>query len=258
MPVQQIGCVAKTHRDAERCVIASSTHPTGSRPSPAGARPGSTFPLNQGDPPCSFPPWPPGPRQGWAASSDRFWLRELRVSRTFLDNLRLICSVHGYPARRTASTADPDDPLIPQRWVGDPDFPSEWAGTGLTSLKRQRMAFENAYVQCPSLALQACCKRLPRHRLHSRGRLIQRCSTKPLRGGKDCDLARLPTPSTTHAPLLRGPGPARPHPGTKTVRRELENFFADLLRPVFGQRLKSLKFLLLGGRKWRALILAIE
>ena len=27
-------------------------HPTGSRPSPAGARPGSTPHLNQGDPPC--------------------------------------------------------------------------------------------------------------------------------------------------------------------------------------------------------------
>ena len=80
---QQVGCVAKTHRDAERCVIASSTHPTGSRPSPAGARPGSTSPLNQGDPPCSFPPWPPGPRQGWAAGSDRFWLCELRVSQHF-------------------------------------------------------------------------------------------------------------------------------------------------------------------------------
>jgi len=26
---QQVGCVAKTHREAERCVIASSTHPTG-------------------------------------------------------------------------------------------------------------------------------------------------------------------------------------------------------------------------------------
>src|SRR5208283_1091361 len=50
-PVQQVGCVAKTHRDAEPCVIASSTHPTGLRPSPAGARPGSTPPLNEGDPP---------------------------------------------------------------------------------------------------------------------------------------------------------------------------------------------------------------
>ena len=26
---QQVGCVAKTHREAERCVIASSSHPTG-------------------------------------------------------------------------------------------------------------------------------------------------------------------------------------------------------------------------------------
>ena len=26
--VRQVGCVAKTHREAERCVIASSTHPT--------------------------------------------------------------------------------------------------------------------------------------------------------------------------------------------------------------------------------------
>ncbi len=60
-------------------------------------------------------------------------------------------------------------------------------------------------IQCPSLALQACCKRLPRHRLHSRGRLIQRCSTKPLRGEKDCELARLPTASTTHASPCGGP-----------------------------------------------------
>ena len=80
---EQVGCVAKTHRDAERCVIARSTHPIGSRPSPAGARPGSTPRWNQGDPPCSFPAWPPGPRQGWAASSDRFWLCELRVSQHF-------------------------------------------------------------------------------------------------------------------------------------------------------------------------------
>jgi hypothetical protein len=39
--------------------------------------------LNQGDPPCSVPPWPPGPRQGWAAGSDPFWLCELRVSQHF-------------------------------------------------------------------------------------------------------------------------------------------------------------------------------
>src|SRR5208283_2981879 len=35
------------------------------------------------------------------------WLRELRVSRTFLDNLRLICSVHGYTTRRPANTSRP-------------------------------------------------------------------------------------------------------------------------------------------------------
>ena len=79
----QVGCVAKTHRDAERCVIARSTHSIGSRPSPAGARPGSTPRWNQGDPPCSFRPGPPGPRQGWAAGSDRFWLCELRISQHF-------------------------------------------------------------------------------------------------------------------------------------------------------------------------------
>ena len=33
-------------------------------------------------------------------------------------------------------------------------------------------------VQCPSLALQACGKRLPRHRWYSRRRLIQRWSMK--------------------------------------------------------------------------------
>src|SRR5271165_3988997 len=39
---EQVGCVAKTHRDAERCVIARLTHPIGSRPSlrgPGPARP---------------------------------------------------------------------------------------------------------------------------------------------------------------------------------------------------------------------------
>src|SRR5271157_4270669 len=35
------------------------------------------------------------------------WLPELRVSRTFLDNLRLICSVHGYTTRRPANTSCP-------------------------------------------------------------------------------------------------------------------------------------------------------
>ncbi len=64
-------------------------------------------PWNQGDPRCSFPPWPPGPRQGWTAGSDRFWLLELRVSRTFLDQLRPQLSGHGYPARRAAGRRTP-------------------------------------------------------------------------------------------------------------------------------------------------------
>ena len=138
---------AQDDRDAERCVIASSTHPTGLRPSlrgPGPARP--SLELNQGDPPCSSPPWPPGPRQGWAACSDRFWLLELRVSQHFstfyepsvqsmdtqlnalptlpvlartvsgclnsgfLDfsqHFAAICSGHGYPTQRAASTSCP-------------------------------------------------------------------------------------------------------------------------------------------------------
>ena len=72
---EQVGCVAKTHRDAERCVIARSTHPIGSRPSPAGARPGSTPRWNQGDPPCSFPAWTKRLRRGmggagWVGCAD--------------------------------------------------------------------------------------------------------------------------------------------------------------------------------------------
>src|SRR5271157_3724425 len=59
-------------------------------------------PWNQGDPPCSFPPWP---RR--AAGSDRFWLLEPRVFQTFLDNLRPICSGPGYPTQCAATTSRP-------------------------------------------------------------------------------------------------------------------------------------------------------
>ena len=47
------------------------------------------------------------PCQTFCPRSGRFRLRELRVSRTFLDYLRLICSVHGYPARHAANTSGP-------------------------------------------------------------------------------------------------------------------------------------------------------
>src|SRR5271165_4807279 len=38
--------------------------------------------------------------------------------------------------------------LILQRWIGAPDFPSERAGTGLTSLKRKRGS-KMLIIQCP-------------------------------------------------------------------------------------------------------------
>ena len=58
-----------------RLPTASTTH------APPLRGPGPARPVlgTKGDPPCSFPPWPPGPRQGWAAGSDRFWLLELRI-----------------------------------------------------------------------------------------------------------------------------------------------------------------------------------
>ena len=75
----------------ERLRTRSSPHGVNnSRPSPAGARPGSTAPLNQGDPPCSFPPWPPGPRQGWAAArtvSGRVNSAFLNISQHFTAHL---------------------------------------------------------------------------------------------------------------------------------------------------------------------------
>jgi len=90
---------------------------------------------------------------------------------------------HGQPCLHRRSSGgvrlpqqpQPAWPLVLQRWIGAPDFQSEWAGTGLTSLKRKRGS-KMLIIQCPSLALQACGKRLPRHRWHSRRRLIQRRS----------------------------------------------------------------------------------
>jgi hypothetical protein len=67
------------------------------------------------------------------AGSDRFWLYELRVSQHF--STFYGSSVQAMNTRLGAkSTVDPDNSRIPQRWIGAPDFPSESAGTGLTSL----------------------------------------------------------------------------------------------------------------------------
>src|SRR5271157_3902057 len=65
-------------------------------------------PLNQGGPPCPSPAWPPGPRQGWAAGSDCFWLLELRVSRTGTKPLR--GGKDEGPARRHWPLATPSSP----------------------------------------------------------------------------------------------------------------------------------------------------
>ena len=39
--------------------------------------------------------------------------------------------------------------LVLERWIGAPDFLSEWVETGSTSLKRKRIAFENIYRSMP-------------------------------------------------------------------------------------------------------------
>ena len=57
-----------------------------------------------------FRPWIPSRRalpNTPRPRSDRFWLLELRVSRTFLDQLRPQLSGHGYPARRAGIDGGP-------------------------------------------------------------------------------------------------------------------------------------------------------
>ncbi len=59
--------------------------------------------------PQLFRPWIPNsmPCQHFRPRSDCFWLLELGVFQTFLDNLRPICSGHGYPTQCAASTSCP-------------------------------------------------------------------------------------------------------------------------------------------------------
>ncbi len=79
---------------------ARRTLPAYAPPLRGPARLDPSLELNQGDPPCSSPPWPCR-----AAGSDRFGLLELRVFSTFLNILRAICSDHGYPAQGAAKTS---------------------------------------------------------------------------------------------------------------------------------------------------------
>ena len=50
--------------------------------------------------------------------------------------------------------------LVLQRWIGAPDFPSERAGIGLTSLKRKRSS-KMLIIQCPSLAFRLVASDFP-------------------------------------------------------------------------------------------------
>ncbi len=122
--------------------------------------------------------------------------------------------------------------LVLQRWIGAPDFPSERAGIGLTSLKRKRSS-KMLIIQCPSLALQACGKRLPRHRWHSRRRLIQRRSINwrdAASAACDCFAGVLGTRSPDHArgyaltprdPGLRNPRTSTPRDHEPCQRMQL-------------------------------------
>ena len=61
-------------------------------------------------------------------------------------------------------------------------------------------------IQCPSLALQACRKRLPRHRLHSRRRSMWRCRTKLVTISTKASLVQI---RTWPADLAASRGPRR-------------------------------------------------
>src|SRR5208337_2408459 len=57
--------------------------------------------------------------------------------------------VHRAPCPSGQGPGHPASILVLQRWIGAPDFPSESAVSGHTSLKRERRAFENAYHSMP-------------------------------------------------------------------------------------------------------------
>jgi len=82
--------------------------------------------------------------------------------------------------------------LVLQRWIGAPDFPSERAGIGLTSLKRKRCS-QMLIIQCPSLART-------RSRAEGDGRSAanQCCDMK-------ADLATIGPEATLRAPRCVGP-----------------------------------------------------
>ena len=77
------------------------------------------------------------------------YLLDTGIAQEFIGrNAKVVQRVDG--ARRAGNRIGICTPvLVLQRWIGVPDFPSESAGTGLTSLKRQRRAFSNPYQSMP-------------------------------------------------------------------------------------------------------------
>src|SRR5271157_5655154 len=80
---EQVGCVAKTHRDAERCVIARVNAPYRLTSLPCGGPARHDPTLEPRRSAVLISGLTTGPQQGWVAGSDRFWLCELRVSQHF-------------------------------------------------------------------------------------------------------------------------------------------------------------------------------
>src|SRR5208283_2562815 len=69
--------------------------------------------------------------------SGRFRLYELRVSRTFLDFLRLICSVHGYPTQGAANTSCPSSDRFRLRELRESQHFSTFYGPSVQSMDTQ-------------------------------------------------------------------------------------------------------------------------
>ena len=95
--------------------------------------------------------------------SDRFRLRQLRVSRTFLDFLRLICSVHGSPARRAAKVGRGHPRFLGARKWAPPSAPIRRSVSGST--QRGKVCARLKLVWRGSLDLPEPAQQFSRHSL---------------------------------------------------------------------------------------------
>jgi hypothetical protein len=89
--------------------------------------------------PQLFSPWILNSRRclHFCPRSGRFRLYELRVSRTFLDFLRLICSVHGYPTQGAANTSCPSSDRFRLRELRESQHFSTFYGPSVQSMDTQ-------------------------------------------------------------------------------------------------------------------------